>query len=60
MILLSLPFYRFASGTSQNDPGSIDIAAFNVQVFGRTKMSKPFVADKLAQVLPKSRFNTSF
>jgi len=36
---------------SQNDPGSIDIAAFNVQVFGRSKMRKSFVAEHLTKIV---------
>lgn len=54
--LLSMIFHFISisssasADTNQNDPGSIDIAAFNVQVFGRAKMRKTFVAENLAKV----------
>ena len=51
---MTLHFFSINSSasadTSQNDPGSIDIAAFNVQVFGKTKMRKTAVVDNLLKV----------
>lgn len=58
---ISYPFNYSANADLQNDdassavksisyPGSIAVAAFNVQVFGRKKMSKQRVAEKLTKV----------
>ena len=34
----------------KNDPSTIDVAAFNVRIFGRTKASNSFVMGKLVKV----------
>eukprot|EP00794_Sanderia_malayensis_P007555 gene7555-8392_t len=36
---------------SKNDPNVLDVAAFNVRVFGRTKMSKTFVVQQLVKII---------
>ena len=36
---------------TNNDPGVIDIAAFNVRIFGKSKMSDPFVVEQLTKVI---------
>ena len=41
-------------GGNQSDDETLRIGAFNIQIFGFTKASKPEVMDKLADSLPLS------
>jgi len=49
LVLLCLKFH--ASIAANNDEGALDVAAFNVQVFGETKMKNPVVRKYLKEII---------